>query len=152
MYNEYGKAVRRSSRAQEGYKVTLYRWREDFQNDMAARMDWCVKSYEDANHPPVPVLKTPERMTVHSGELFVMDASSSYDPDGDSLSYLWFNYPEAGTMDTEVRIEGAENIHFVRVRAPKISKPETLHFILRLSDKGTPSLCRYKRIIVEVKP
>lgn len=152
VYNEYGKAVRRSSQAQEGYKVTLYRWREDFQNDMAARMDWCVKSYEDANHPPVPVLKTPERMTVHSGELFVMDASSSYDPDGDSLSYLWFNYPEAGTMDTEVRIEGAENIHFVRVRAPKVSKPETLHFILRLSDKGTPSLCRYKRIIVEVKP
>lgn len=152
VYNEYGKAVRRSSQAQEGYKVTLYRWREDFQNDMAARMDWCVKSYEDANHPPVPVLKTPERMTVHSGESFLMDASSSYDPDGDSLSYLWFNYPEAGTMDTEVRIEGAENIHFVRVRAPKVSKPETLHFILRLSDKGTPSLCRYKRIIVEVKP
>lgn len=151
-HNEYGVTVRRSGEAQEGYKVTLYRWREDFQNDMAARMDWCVENYAGANHPPVPVLKSPERMDVRSGEWFVLDASDSYDPDGDSLSYLWFNYPEAGTMDREVRIGGSENIHSVKVRAPEVTKPETLHFILKLSDKGTPSLCRYKRIIVEVKP
>ncbi|HBH21498.1 MAG TPA: hypothetical protein DDX33_05955 [Rikenellaceae bacterium] len=152
VYNEYGKAVRRSMKSQKGYKVTLYRWREDYQWDMAARMDWCVKSYDQANHPPVPVLKTPKKMTVHSGEFFLMDASDSYDPDGDSLSYLWFNYPEAGTMEKEVPIQGAENIHFVRVKAPEVTQKETLHFILRLSDKGTPSLCRYERIIVEVLP
>jgi hypothetical protein len=31
--------------------ATIWRWREQFQHDFAARMDWCVaKSYEDANH------------------------------------------------------------------------------------------------------
>ena len=151
-YNAYGKAVRRSRISEKGYKVTQYRWREDYQNDMAARMDWCTMSYAEANHPPVPVLVSPQRLSVKSGEWFVMDASASYDPDGDSLSYLWFNYPEAGSLDTPVPIEGAENIHRVKVRAPQTEVPATLHFILRLSDKGKPSLSRYKRIIVEVTP
>ena len=36
------------------------------------------------------------------------------------------------------------------VVAPKVSKPETLHFILAVTDKGTPALTRYKRVIVTV--
>jgi hypothetical protein len=38
------------------------------------------------------------------------------------------------------------------VTAPKVDKPETLHFILQVTDKGTPSLTRYKRVIVTVEP
>ena len=38
--------------------ATIWRWREAYQNDFAARMDWTIKSYEEANHPPVPDTRT----------------------------------------------------------------------------------------------
>ncbi len=41
--SEYGRTVRRDTISYTNNKVTLWRWRDDFQNDFAARMDWCVK-------------------------------------------------------------------------------------------------------------
>jgi hypothetical protein len=35
---------------------------------------------------------------------------------------------------------------------PKVEQSETSHFILRVTDKGTPALTRYKRIVVTVVP
>ena len=109
-------------------------------------------SYEKANHPPVPVLIHPERFTVNSGQMINLDAYDSTDPDGDNLSFLWFHYPEAGSYKKLVKTGGAENIHKFSVLAPDVDKEETLHFILKLTDKGEPALSRYKRIIVTVLP
>ena len=36
--------------------ITISRWAPHFQNDYQARMDWCVKDFDEANHPPTPVL------------------------------------------------------------------------------------------------
>jgi hypothetical protein len=152
IYNEYGRAVRKVVASFSDNKVTLWRWRDDFQNDFAARMDWCTKSYQNANHPPVPILGHPEQITVKSGEGFGLDAGGSYDPDGDNLSYLWFNYPEAGSYKKQIKIDSAENAQGVYVIAPKVEKNETAHFILRVTDKGNPPLSRYKRVIVEIQP
>jgi hypothetical protein len=150
--SEYGRAVKLDSVTFTSNKVTLWRWRDDFQNDFAARMEWCTKSYKEANHPPVPVLTTPDEITVKSGEGFNLDASNSYDPDGDNISFLWFNYPEAGNYKKEIKISGAENAHGAYVIAPIVEKKETAQFILKVTDKGTPSLSRYKRIIVTILP
>ncbi|MCL4703622.1 DUF1593 domain-containing protein [bacterium] len=152
VHKEYGRAVGRDSVAFADNKVTLWRWRDDFQNDFAARMDWCTKSYEEANHPPVPVLGHSEQLIVKSGEGFGLDASGSTDPDGDNLSFLWFNYPEAGTYKKEIKIDGAENAHGAYVIAPKVEKNENAHFILKVTDKGKPQLSRYKRVIVRIVP
>jgi hypothetical protein len=150
--SEYGRAVKKDTASFTGYKVTLWRWRDDFQNDFAARMDWCLQSYGEANHPPIPVLGGPDHITVKSGEGFGLDASASTDPDGDNLSFLWFNYPEAGTLDTPVPIGGAENAHGLFMNAPEVEKEETIHIILKVTDKGSPALSRYKRIFVTVVP
>jgi len=152
IYNEYGRAVRKDTVSFNDYKVTLWRWRDDFQNDFAARMDWCIKSYQEANHPPVPVLGHSEQITVKSGEGFGLDASGSYDPDGDNLSYLWFNYLEAGSYKKLIKIASAENAHGAWVKAPEVEKNETAHFILKVTDKGKPRLSRYKRVIVTIIP
>lgn len=152
IFNEYGRAVRKDTTTFTGYKVTLWRWRDDFQNDFAARMDWCLSSYEDSNHPPVPVLTGPEEIIVKSGKGFHLDASSSTDPDGDNLSFLWYHYPEAGSYNTPISIGGAENAHGLYMTAPKVEQEETVHIILKVSDKGSPALSRYKRIIVNVLP
>ncbi|MBX2840749.1 MAG: DUF1593 domain-containing protein [Flammeovirgaceae bacterium] len=147
----YGRAVGEDTVTFENSKVSLWRWRDDFQNDFAARMDWCTTTYAEANHPPVPVLMHPEELTVKSGEAFSLDAFDSTDPDGDNLSFLWFSYPEAGSYKKKIKIS-AENVHIVNMTAPEVKKNETIHFILKLSDKGSPSLSRYKRVIVNVVP
>ena len=152
IYKEYGRAVGGDTVSFADNKVTLWRWRDDFQNDFAARMDWCTKSYREANHPPVPVLGHDEQITVKSGEGFGLDAGGSADPDGDHLSYLWFHYPEAGSYKKEIKIEGAENSHGAYVVAPEVDKKETAHFILKLTDHGKPQLSRYKRVIVTIIP
>jgi hypothetical protein len=94
----------------------------------------------------------PEEITVKSGERFALDAAGSIDPDGDNLSYLWFNYPEAGTYKKLIKVDGAENTHGVTVIAPLVDKKETAHFILKVTDKGVPSLSAYKRVIVTIIP
>ncbi|NRB47229.1 MAG: DUF1593 domain-containing protein [Saprospiraceae bacterium] len=148
---DYGRTLRKDTTTYTGYKETLWRWRDDFQNDFAGRMDWCFQSYEKANHPPIPVLSQPEKFTVKSGEEFLLDAFNSTDPDDDNLTFLWFHYPEAGSYQKEVKM-GAENVHRVYVTAPVVNQMETIHMILKVSDKGTPSLSRYKRVIVTVEP
>lgn len=150
-HSDYGRAAKKDTVSFKDNKATLWRWRNDFQNDFAARIDWCTQTYEEANHSPVAVLSHSSEITIKSGEGFGLDASNSNDPDGDSLSFLWFYYPEASTYKTAIDIS-AENAHNVYIAAPKVDKKETLHFILKVSDKGTPKLSSYKRIIVTVLP
>ena len=115
-------------------------------------MDWCIKSYQEANHPPVPALGHPDQITVKSGEGFSLDASGTTDLDGDNLSYLWFQYPEISSYKKLIRIVSAENLYKVFVIAPEVEKNETAHFILKVTDKGAPPLSRYKRVIVKILP
>ena len=149
--NRFGRTLKADTATFTDYKVTLWRWRDDFQNDFAARMDWCIKPYEEANHPPIPVLSQPEEITVKSGDGFGLDAGNSTDPDGDHISYLWFSYPEAGSYKKKLITE-AEVAHGVWLNAPVVDKKETAHIILKVTDKGKPSLSRYKRIIVTIIP
>ena len=134
-------------------QATIWRWRQAFQNDFAARMDWCAKPYAEANHPPVPKLAHPGSFSVKSGESFRLNAEGTYDPDGDSMSYLWYQYREAGTYPGIVSFRPyAPNLYNLPVTAPVVDKPQTIHFILQVTDKGTPALTRYKRVIVTVVP
>jgi len=150
--NEYGRSTKAAATSFRDFRVTLWRWRDDFQNDFAARMNWTTLPYAKANHPPLVGLAQSDRLTVHSDDTFELDASSSSDPDGDSLSFLWLSYPEAGSWKTPISISGAENTVHVSIKAPEVSKPETAHIILRVTDKGTPPLTRYKRVIVTILP
>ena len=136
-----------------GNLETIWRWRTEFQNDFAARMDWTIKPFKEANHPPLVKLAHPEQFTVNSGEQFYLSAAGTSDPDGDSLSYLWFQYKEAGTYQGNVSFRPyASNLYRLPVTAPQVSKEEKIHFILKVTDKGSPNLSRYKRVIVTVVP
>lgn len=150
--NAHGRSVKKDTMAIQGFKTTIMRWRDDFQHDFAARMDWCTRSFAEANHPPVPQLSHPEEITVTSGENFTLEARDSADPDGDHLSFLWFTYPEAGTYKKPLAVNGAENVHMAYFTAPEVEREETVHVILRVTDKGTPPLSRYKRVVVRVLP
>ncbi|WP_372758088.1 nucleoside hydrolase-like domain-containing protein [Mariniflexile sp.] len=151
LQNDYGRAVKKDTVSFNDNKATLWRWRNDFQNDFAARMDWCTQTYEEANHPPVAVLSHPSEITIKSGEGFGLDARNSYDPDGDNLSFLWFHYAEVSSLKTEITFT-PENAYGAYFKAPNVDKKETFHIILKVSDKGTPQLTRYRRILIHVIP
>ena len=150
--SDYGRVLKPGTRAFKDFRVTLWRWRDDYQNDFAARMDWTVEPFAGANHPPVVKLATPDQVIVHSGDYVSMSAAGTVDPDGDSLTYLWFNYPEAGSWKATIAIDGAEDVYHAGFKAPVVTKAETAHFILKVTDKGTPPLTRYKRVIVTILP
>jgi hypothetical protein len=135
-----------------GNRVSIWRWRDDFQNDFAARMAWCVLSPQEANHAPFAAEPGITAQRVKSGAGFFLDAGEWTDPDGDSLSFVWFDYPEAGTLRGPVPPGSAENLRMVYVVAPVVEQEKTLHYILRVTDKGTPPLSRYRRYIVTVEP
>jgi hypothetical protein len=148
----YGRAIKPGEKSFTGYRETIWRWRVAIQNDFAARMDWTTKPRAEANHPPVPKLRHANAVTVRAGSRFVLDASGSEDPDGDSLSYRWYHYPEAGSCKTPIKLENADNLHRRAFVAPAVMKPETAHFILEVTDKGAPALTRYQRVVVTITP
>jgi hypothetical protein len=149
---EFGRSIGPVDTSYESNHVTLLRWRDDIQRDFAARMDWTVNDYENANHPPVVMLTIDSELTAKSGQGLWLDASKSHDPDGDSLTYHWFNYPEAGTLDEPIDMGWAVNQPGVYFTLPEVSSRQTAHFILAVSDKGEPSLTRYARVVVTISP
>jgi hypothetical protein len=130
-------------------RITVYRWRRDFQNDFQARMDWCVEAPGQANHRPVARIAGDLPRSVSAGEQVVLDASTSADPDGDRLSYEWFHYREPGTFDGSLDLSNADSARMT-LTPPTVSKPCTAHIILTVRDNGTPALCGYQRIILNL--
>lgn len=131
-------------------QATIWRWREHFQNDFAARMDWTTEPFDKSNHPPV-VISDSEKRTYRSGETTTFNAALSTDPDGDALSFKWFQYHEAGSS-TLILDTKNENMANVEIKLPEVEKAESFHLILQVTDSGTPALTRYKRLILNVLP
>ena len=75
----------------------------------------------------------------------------SSDPDGDSINYYWFAYPEASGFKGTVKID-TENLARINLTTSKVAAETTLHIIVRVTDKGTPALSRYERVIVTLSP
>ncbi|MCW9707948.1 hypothetical protein J6I44_13860 [Aliifodinibius sp. 1BSP15-2V2] len=71
---------------------TLWRWIPDVQNNFAARMDWTVQSYEEANHAPV-IDRVTSAESIKPGEQVELNATAT-DPDGDNIYYHWWHYSD----------------------------------------------------------
>ncbi len=138
-------------------QATIWRWREAYQHDFAARMDWCVaKTYEKANHNPIVAFdndksKAVVHLTVKAEETVNLSADGSYDPDGDKFSCRWFVYKEAGNYNGSIDIKNGSSQH-AHFTAPKVKTPCAVHILLEVKDNGKPSLYSYRRIIVNIKP
>lgn len=130
----------------------IWRWAEAFQNDWAARADWCVKSYRDANHAPIVNLAVPKDIDAAPGATVKLSVAGSSDPDGDKLSYSWWQYREPGTYKGEVAVRDADRA-VASLQIPADAKAgETIHLIAEVTDSGKPPLTRYARVVVTVKP
>jgi hypothetical protein len=152
-------------------QATIWRWRTAFQNHFAARMDWTLKEYAEANHAPAVIVNgvpgtAPLYVDAEVAKAVVLDANGSSDPDGHRLSFRWFHYAEAGFVPGQslarVALSGT-NAPITTVTVAEACRPawqpsktpcprSTAHIILEVTDNGTPALTSYRRVILSVAP
>lgn len=126
-----------------------WRWIPAAQNDFAARMAWCVKEFNEANHPPVVNLDGPLRRYVKPGEVVILRATAT-DPDGDQLTCRWWQYADADSVRAVVRIDNADTFDRASFVVPDEPGKE-IHIICEVTDNGGPPLVGYRRIIFNIK-
>jgi hypothetical protein len=157
-------------------QASVWRWREAFQHDFAARMDWTISDFAHANHNPEVVVngqsgKAPIEIDAEIGKPVTLDAGASHDPDANqTLHYSWFHYAEAGVADGNLadvilkpvppsRSTAMRTITVTATAAcrakwlplgPPCSGKGIAHIILTVTDDGSPSLTSYRRIILNV--
>ncbi|MEX2232909.1 MAG: DUF1593 domain-containing protein [Cyclobacteriaceae bacterium] len=130
--------------------AALYRWRPAWQADFEARLDWCVKPFQDANHAPRLDINVKELIT-HAGKQAKLTSPAASDPDNNELRFNWYFYPEAGTYTGVLPpLKATGRVAFFT--APTVPSPQTIHIVLEVTDNGKPALTSYKRFIVLVKP
>ena len=157
MYPEVGETWidPETNKKYEGIGVPIYRWRRAYQNDFQARMDWCVQSYENANHNPVAAFAGDTSdgfiyLTCRENQSHTLDASNSFDPDSDSLLFRWFVYPEPVDSDMHIKIEDSEKSKS-KVYIPSNSLGKQVHIVLEVCDNNPIiRLYDYRRVIINI--
>ena len=124
------------------------RWIPAIQNDFAARADWCIKDFKNANHVPM-VMVNNKRLMVYGGQNLNIKAKT-FDPDGNAVKVNFWQYQEVGNTDKKLKI--VANGHNASIKIPSSAKAgDTFHIIVEGTDTGTPALTRYQRVVLMVK-
>ena len=151
------------------YKRRFY---PDELNDFCARMQWAAEGCGNLNPYVVlsPQVEFVHPLTIEGASISMpndtmnitvppgvgkadvfsirIDASKSFDPDGDNLTFLWWQQPEIG--HTRLAIEAADQ-PIATVRIPTDTKSDTIHLICEVHDDGPFHLVAYRRIIIAIK-
>jgi hypothetical protein len=147
-------------------QATVWRWRREFQNDFAARIAWTVTSTRDAaNHAPEVVINGETggaaiAISSCANRPVRLSAQGTRDPDGNKLTFNWWQYREAsgGVNPQAIAISGADSLDATVVApmtarpAPNVDIPSEVvyHIVLSVTDEGSPSLTRYRRVLLKV--
>jgi hypothetical protein len=77
-------------------------------------------------------------------------SGSATDPDGNAVTWNWWEYTDADTYAGKITIDNA-NTSEASFVVPADAKPgDTIHVIMDVKDQGTPSISRYQRIVITV--
>lgn len=164
-------------REHKSNQATVWRWRNAFQNDFAARMQWTLGTdLSKANHHPVISINGSKgthflAVEAEASSTIQLDASATYDPDpNDTLTFKWYQYTdpsatqwstkhevglleikslnEAGSI-VEVKLPPPDKCCVELISRKAIPQGQTLHLILEVTDNGSPPLVSYRRVVIQ---
>jgi hypothetical protein len=86
---------------------------------------------------------------VKPGQIVTL-AATAFDPDGDKLTYKWWQYADADSVEAAVTIannDSPDKASFVVPDEPG----KLIHIILEVTDDGTPPLVGYQRVVCNIR-
>ncbi|WP_242126563.1 DUF1593 domain-containing protein [Sphingobium sp. Sx8-8] len=156
-------AMGQDGRLHSEAQASIWRWRDAYQGDFAARIQWSLASrYKDANHPPIIRIDRDRGMApiardMIAGQKLKLDLSGTRDPDGDTISLSCWQYKEPSTTSVSTArvpnllIEQCTDRQIV-LTAPAVKAPILLHLIVEARDDAHLAMRSYRRVIVRLAP
>jgi hypothetical protein len=145
-------------------QATIWRWREAFQHDFAARIKWTMTdNFKAANHAPCVSVNgsghgpEPIFLEAEASSSVILDARRSYDPDeGDLLTFTWTQYREPTAtqwwVDAEVSTLHIENLDDeIPGRKVKVTLPPPGKCAVNLHSRVPAEKGQILHLILEVK-
>ncbi|WP_321517590.1 hypothetical protein [uncultured Bacteroides sp.] len=80
---------------------------------------------------------------------FHLDASKSTDSEGDNLSFLWWQQPEAGSYKSNIAISNNRSSS-INIPVPRDAAGKSIHFVCEVHDDCAFNLVSYRRVIIDV--
>ena len=128
-----------------GYKQRFY---PDELNDFIARMQWASEGV--GNHNPQVIINDikgykPIHINAKACDDVKLDASKSTDPDGDNLTFYWWQQSEIGTAKAQISKPDCPS---TIIRIPADATNTEIHIICEVHDGGPYHLVSYRRVII----
>lgn len=119
-------------------------------NDFAARMMWAAHGVGSTN--PVVVVNgqkgtAPIEITATAGTKITLDASKTYDNEGDKLTFSWWQQKELGSP-VHIPTPSAST---TEIEIPESAAGQELHIICEVHDNSTFRLVSYRRVIIRIR-
>jgi hypothetical protein len=134
-----------------GSEGTPNRFLRGYQEEWAARAEWCVKPFKECNHPPIVEVAKGD-ITAAAGEVVLLEGSAS-DPDGDNLRAGWYVYHQGSNysgLAKDLRV-WEPMLFRTRFTIPKDARPgDYFNLILEVQDDAEKPITRYAQVIVTV--
>lgn len=121
------------------------------QHDFAARLKWSVSpDFRGANHEPKVTIKGALAVSARPAATVRLEGEVS-DPDRDPVSVTWWHYNDAGTYPGDITIADASSPTTAFEVPADAQSGQTIHVILEATDRGSPALTRYQRVVITVQ-